>query len=171
MAMADKHLDDFSPDGLIRWLDELGVRAELIVSELQMPTVELAAAAIGVDPNQIVKTLLFRDRGGNFARVIASGPRRIDRALLAAIAGLDRPKMASAEMVLEITGWPAGGVAPVGSRTEIPTFIDQSVMEWDVVFGGGGTELTLLRLQPADIARLTNATIADLVGKPVPAGE
>ena len=161
---------EFTPDGLMTWLDELGVDAELIVSEQQMPSVELAARTIGVDPNQIVKTLLFRDRAGKYARVIASGPRRIDRAKLATIAGLDRPKMASPEAVLEITGWPAGGVAPVGNRLPIPTFIDQSVMHWDVVFGGGGTELTLIRMKPIDMVRLTGAVIADLLERPTPAG-
>jgi Cys-tRNA(Pro) deacylase len=171
MTTPGPQLNDFSPEGLIRWLDELGVDAELIVSAQQMPTVELAAAAIGVDPNQIIKTLLFRDRGGTYARVIACGSRRIDRTALAEAAGLERPKMASAEMVLDVTGWPAGGVAPVGSRVTIPTFVDKNVMQWDVVFGGGGTELTLLRLQPTYIVRLTNAAIADLVEKPAPAAE
>lgn len=155
----------------MEWLDELGVNAELIVSEQQMPTVELAAQAIGVDPNQIIKTLLFRDRDGTFVRVIASGPGRIDRAKLAAVAHLDRPKMASPEMVLEVTGWPAGGVAPVASRMPIPTFIDENVMQWDVVFGGGGTELTLIRMKASDIVRLTGAAIVDLVEQPAPAGE
>jgi len=66
-------------------------------------------------------------------------------------------------VVLEVTGWPAGGVAPVGSPQPIPTYIDESVMEWDSVFGGGGTELTLIKISPADIVRLTGASIARMV--------
>jgi prolyl-tRNA editing enzyme YbaK/EbsC (Cys-tRNA(Pro) deacylase) len=150
----------------VAWLAELGVIAELLEPGVPMPTVELAAAAIGALPEQIVKTLLFRGRDGQLARVIASGPRRIDREKLVAITGLDRPKLAPPEIVLEATGWPAGGVAPVGSPQPIPTYIDESVMEWDFVFGGGGTELTLIRIGPADILRLTRASVARIVETP-----
>jgi prolyl-tRNA editing enzyme YbaK/EbsC (Cys-tRNA(Pro) deacylase) len=153
----------FTPTALVAWLTELGVETELLEPGTPMPTVELAAAAIGARPEQIVKTLLFRGRGGQLARVIASGPRRIDREKLVAVTGLDRPKLAPPEIVLEATGWPAGGVAPVGSPQPIPTYIDESVTEWDFVFGGGGTELTLIRINPVEIIRLTGATVCRVV--------
>jgi prolyl-tRNA editing enzyme YbaK/EbsC (Cys-tRNA(Pro) deacylase) len=161
--MIQTHLTAFTPEALLAWLQSLDLEVELIRSEQQMSTVELAAQAIGVEPEQIIKTLLFRDKRGLLARVIASGPRRIDRAKLAEIGNLDRPKMASSELVLEATGWPAGGVSPVGSIVPIPTLVDSSVMNWEYVFGGGGTELTLLKIRPADIVRLNNATITDLI--------
>ncbi|MGH2549343.1 MAG: YbaK/EbsC family protein, partial [Thermomicrobiales bacterium] len=101
--MIQASLAEFTPEALFAWLRSLDLEVELIRSEQQMPTVELAAQAIGVDPEQIIKTLLFRDKNGALARVIASGPRRIDRTKLAAIGSLDRPKMASPELVLEAT--------------------------------------------------------------------
>lgn len=158
--------NEFTPAALVAWLGEIGVAAELLEPGVPMPTVELAAAAIGALPEQIVKTLLFRGRDGQLARVIASGPRRIDREKLVAITGLDRPKLAPPELVLEATGWPAGGVAPVGSAQPIPTYVDESVMSWDFIFGGGGTELTLIRISPADIVRLTAATVTCVVESP-----
>ncbi len=155
-------LHTFTPDGLIDWLTSLGIATRLLKPGVPMPTVPLAAQAIGVDERQILKTLLFRDRSGVLVRVIASGPSRIDLDLLAQLGSLNRPKLARPEIVLEATGWPAGGVAPVGSRIPLPTYVDHNVLDWPRVFGGGGTEDTLIDLAPADIISLNQAEIASL---------
>ena len=160
-------LTNFTPDGLHAWLLNQGIETRLLTPGVPMPTVPLAAQAIGVEEEQILKTLLFRDRTGKLARVIACGPTRIDLVLLGEIGELDRPKLAKPEIVLEATGWPAGGVAPVGSRITIPTFLDQRVMAWSRVFGGGGTEETLIELAPADIVQLNDAIVVSLTAEPV----
>ena len=124
-----------------------------------------AAQAIGVDERQILKTLLFRDHAGSLVRVIASGPSRVNLDLLSQLASLDRPKLASPETVLEATGWPAGGVAPVGSRIPLKTYVDCGVLDWTRVFGGGGTEDTLVELAPADIIALNLAEVVALTSQ------
>jgi Cys-tRNA(Pro) deacylase len=156
------HLTEFTPGALLSALQAIGVDAELIESSLPMPTVPAAAQAIGVHDEQILKTLLFQDRAGKLVRVVASGPDRINRRLLAESAGIASPSLADPATVLEITGWPAGGVAPVGSRHSLPTIVEARVMDLDRVYGGGGTEHTLIRLRPDDIVRLTRAKIARL---------
>ena len=77
---------------------------------------------------------------------------------------MSSPSLADADTVLNATGWPAGGVAPVGSKVPLRTLIDERVMALEIVYGGGGTEHTLLRLRPSDIVRLTGATVARLTG-------
>lgn len=160
-------LTSFTPEGLLAWLLAQDIETRLLTPGAPMPTVPLAAQAIGVAEAQILKTLLFRDRMGKLARVIACGPARINLARLAEIGELDLPKLAKPEVVLEATGWPAGGVAPVGSRITLPTFVDQRVMTWTRVFGGGGTEETLIELAPADIVRLDDAMVISLTMEPV----
>jgi prolyl-tRNA editing enzyme YbaK/EbsC (Cys-tRNA(Pro) deacylase) len=155
----------FTPEGLVAWLTGLGIENQLLRPGVPMPTVPLAAQAIGVDEEQILKTLLFRDRAGTLVRVIASGPSRIDLDRLAQLGSLDRPKLARPDIVLEATGWPAGGVAPVGSRIPLQTYVDRGVLDWPRVFGGGGTEDTLIDLAPADIISLDLAEIATLTGQ------
>lgn len=161
-------LPEFTPEALLAALRVSGVDAELIESRLPMPTVPAAAAAIGVTEAQILKTLLFRDKSGQLVRVVASGPDRINRRLLAEVAGIGSPSLADPATVLAMTGWPAGGVAPVGSRESLPTIVEERVMAMDVVYGGGGTEHTLIRLRPADIVRLTNAVVARLTDSAEP---
>ena len=155
----------FTPDGLLAWLTELGVETRLLRPGVPMPTVPLAAQAIGVDERQILKTLLFRDRSGRLVRVIASGPSRIDLDMLARFGSLDRPKLARPEVVLEATGWPAGGVAPVGSKIPLKTYVDRGVFDWQRVFGGGGTEDTLIDLAPADIVSMNLAEVTMLTNQ------
>jgi Cys-tRNA(Pro) deacylase len=161
-------VNDTSPsaptgEALLAYLREHGVEAELLASGVPMPTVPLAAAAIGVREDQIIKSLLFRDGNGHLVLAIASGSARIDRGLLGAATGLDRPRLADPATVLAVTGFPAGGVAPVGHATPVRVVVDRRAAVLEVVYGGGGAEDVLLRISPRDIIRLTNAEIVDIV--------
>jgi Cys-tRNA(Pro) deacylase len=128
-----------------------------------MPTVPAAAAAIGVDVAQVLKTLLFEDRKGGFVVAIACGTGRVDRARLAAATESAKLRVADAPDVLRVTGYPAGAVAPLALPPELPVVVDAAVMELPVAWGGAGREELLLRISPADIVRLNNATIAEIV--------
>jgi Cys-tRNA(Pro) deacylase len=147
---------------LIAYLAAHNVDAELIEPGVPMPTVPLAAAAIGVAEDQIIKSLLFRDANGECVLAIASGTARIDRNLLAQTCGLVKPRLADPATVLSVTGFPAGGVSPVGHATPIRVVVGRRAAELPTVYGGGGTEDVLLRIDPRDIVRLTNATIANI---------
>jgi len=136
--------------------------AEVLTPGVPMPTVPLAAAAIGVREEQIIKSVLFKDRSGSVALAIASGTARIDRHRLSQITGLPSLTLADPDSVLAATGYPAGGVAPVGHASRFPVVIDRRVMELDAVYGGAGSEETLLRIAPTDIARLTGAIVDDI---------
>lgn len=150
-------------NALLAQLHRLGIDAALIAPGVPMPTVPLAAAAAGVDPDDIVKSLLFADPGGAVVLAIASGTGRIDRRKLAAVAHTGKLAMASEQVVLARTGYPAGGVAPVLHATAFPVVIDERVMDRPVVYGGGGAEDVLLRIAPAAIVSLTGAIIASIL--------
>lgn len=156
---------------LLTYLEEHGVEAELVAPGVPMPTVTLAAAAIGAREEQILKSLLFRGRDGRLVLAIAAGTGKVDRELLAMVTGMDRPRLADAATVLAETGFPAGGVAPVGHRTRLEVVIDRRAAALDIAYGGGGTEDALLRIRPSDIVRLTGARVVDIVAGTVAGGE
>jgi Cys-tRNA(Pro) deacylase len=149
-----------APAHLLAYLRDHQIEAEFVAPRVPMPTVRAAANAIGAREEQILKTLLFTADDGAHIVVIANGTRRIDRALLAQAAGVSRPRAASPEAVLAVTGYPAGGVAPLALREDLPVVVDERVVALPVVYAGGGTEDILLRLNPADIIRHNNATVA-----------
>jgi prolyl-tRNA editing enzyme YbaK/EbsC (Cys-tRNA(Pro) deacylase) len=147
---------------LTAFIEEHRLDAEIVLPGVPVLTVPQAAAAIGAEEDQILKTLLFHDRAGRFILVIASGTARVDRERLATVAELDRPRMADAATVLAITGYPAGAVPPVAHLTPLRVIMDTRTAALDIAYGGGGSDDALLRIRPADILRLTGADVADV---------
>jgi Cys-tRNA(Pro) deacylase len=139
------------------------ISAKILKPGVPMPTVPLAAAAIAVREDQIIKSVLFHDSNGSVVLAIASGTARIDRKRLANAIGNGKLRLADAATVFAATGYPAGGVSPIGHATAFPVVIDTRVMTLAVVYGGAGSEATLLKISPADIQRLTNAIVAEIV--------
>ena len=133
-----------------------------------MHTVRDAASAVGVDESLILKTLIFSDAEGRHVVAVASGNDRLDRGLLAAAAGLGKVRMADPETVLRLTGFPAGGVAPIGFLTPLPMLVDARAAALDIGYGGGGLPELLMRVRIADVVRANAAAVAALVAPPQP---
>ncbi|MDQ2684172.1 MAG: YbaK/EbsC family protein, partial [Chloroflexota bacterium] len=145
-------------------LELLQIDAAIVSPGVPMPTVPLAAEAIGCAPDQIIKTVVFSTTDGSAVIAIANGTSRIDRQVLASVAGVAKLKLADPTFVLERTGYPAGGVSPVGIRDDAAQIvIDRRVLEQEVVYGGAGTEDDLLRLRTPDLVQVTRARIAEIV--------
>jgi Cys-tRNA(Pro)/Cys-tRNA(Cys) deacylase len=151
-----------APLDLARELATLGLDAEIVAPGVPMPTVDAAATAMRVAPERIFKSVLFQSTDGACVMAVASGRGRIDAKRLASLAGTTRLRLAPPEVVLAVTGYPAGGTPPVGHRARFPVFVDTGVAGQDWGWAGGGREELLVRIAPADIVRLTGATIAEL---------
>ena len=147
-----------TPHDLQQFLVEQELSAALIHGIGDTPTVPAAAHALGVEAEQIIKTLLFLVQQPEQAEpmpvvVISHGERRVDKKLLARHFGVGakKAKLAAAEIVLALLGYPAGGVPPVGHKTKLPVILDASVAVaaarfGGLVYGGGGDERTMLRI-------------------------
>jgi len=141
----------------------LGIEAEIVSPGTPMPTVPLAAEAVGCAVEQIIKTVVFVTQDRLPIVAIANGTRRIDRQRLAAAVGVASLKLADPEFVLEVTGYPAGGVSPVGIRTlTAPVIIDIAVLDQESVYAGAGTEDDLLHVSTRDLLKVTRARICPI---------
>lgn len=148
---------------LARFIDEQGITAELIHLPDETPTVEAAAAAVQAHPDQIGKSILFLV-DGNPQLIIANGLNRIDYKKLADYLGLSRRrvKMAKAEEVVAITGYPVGTVPPFGHHKVLPTIIEAHVMEQSDFYAGGGEINALIRLTTAELQRVIQGPVVSL---------
>lgn len=151
---------------LLAFVQQVQIKFDIVRPNQPMPTVPLAAAAIGVEESQIIKSVLFMGTPGTIVLAIACGVSRIDRNRLSVVSGLGELRLADPETVLSSTGFPAGGVSPIGHATRIPVVIDSRVMVQEIVYGGAGSAHSLLRIAPEDIRRLTGATIGEITVDP-----
>ena len=163
-------------DDLQLYLDREKISARLISDVGHTPTVPDAARVLGVEPEQIIKTLLFVLEPGEHAGqvptavvVIANGENRVSKKALGQHFGLNpkRVKLAPAATVIHLLGYPPGGVPPFGHRTPLPIFVDQNVIALreryaDRIFGGGGDDRTMLELTVSDLLRVHQPTVLPL---------
>lgn len=121
-----------------------------------------AAAALGVAPEQVFKTLMAEVDGKPVCVVVPSDCEVSMKKLAAVFGGKSAHMMKPADAE-RITGFKVGGISPFGQRKKVPTAIDETVALFDQVLINGGQRGLLVGLTPADATRAADATIADLV--------
>jgi prolyl-tRNA editing enzyme YbaK/EbsC (Cys-tRNA(Pro) deacylase) len=126
------------------------------------PTAQEAADAIGCEPAQIVKSLVF-DCDGRPVVVLVPGDRRADGAKIAAAVGCARARVASPEQVEQATGFVPGAVAPFPLPSVERVLMDRLLLSHDVVWVGAGSTRHLAGLAPAELRRLARAHAMDAV--------
>jgi len=123
---------------------------------------EEAAGAVGVDRSRVFKTLVVRVDGG-FAVGVVPVSGHLDLKAMAASLGGKRAAMADPADAERITGYVRGGISPLGQRRQLPTSVDESVRSHETVLVSGGRRGLSVELAPADLVRLTHATVAPIV--------
>lgn len=132
----------------------------VLETQASSATVDLAAAAHGVLPAQIAKTLSLRV-GEMVVLVVARGDARLDnRKAKAALGG--KPRMLGADEVEALTGHPVGGVCPFGLPAPLPVYCDVSLRDFDEVVPAAGSPNSALRISPSRLAELTQARWVDV---------
>lgn len=119
-----------------------------------------AAAAVGCDVAQIAKSIVFR-AGARAVLVIASGANRVDIGKVAAAIG-QPVKRADGGWVRDTTGFAIGGVSPVGHLAPPVLLLDADLMALDEVWAAAGSPQHVFRTTPAELLRITGATVADV---------
>lgn len=132
----------------------------IIETEASSATVPLAAAAHGVAPGQIAKTLSLR-LGDEVVLVVARGDARLDNKKCKAAFGV-KPRLLDVAEVAELTGHPVGGVCPFGLARPLKVFCDLSLKAFDVVVPAAGSTNSALFIAPDRLAAITGAAWVDL---------
>ena len=144
------------------YLQRSGAEARLEEFASGTPTAEAAAEAAGCGLDQIVKSLVFMCDGTPVVALVP-GDRRGDPVKIARAAEATTARIATAREVTEATGFPPGGVAPFPLPAACRVVIEQSLLAHSVVWAGAGSSRHMVRLAPAELARLTRARGGDLV--------
>jgi Cys-tRNA(Pro) deacylase len=120
-----------------------------------------AAAAIGVEVGQIVKSLIFAV-DGEIVLAYVSGANRLDEGKLAAAAGGSKATRVDADTVRDATGFPIGGVPPFGHAHALRVFVDPDLLAFDEVWAAAGTWHDVFAIAPTELVRASAASVTDL---------
>lgn len=123
--------------------------ADVIEIQGSTATVELAAAALGVEAAKIAKTLTFRN-GDSAMLITVAGDAKIDNTKFKNTFGF-KARMLSPDEVLEWTGHAVGGICPFGIAKPIDVWIDDSLKRFDYVYPGCGSSNSMIKLTPEEV--------------------
>ncbi len=140
---------------------DLGVEVSVHSFPEGTKTAADAAAAIGVEVGQIVKSLVFTI-DGDAVLALVSGSNQLDEKKLATEAGGAKCKRADADQAREATGYPIGGVPPFGHSRTLRVFVDPDLLGYDEVWAAAGTWNDVFPVEPNVLVRATNGIVADI---------
>ncbi|UYV38858.1 YbaK/EbsC family protein [Rhodobacteraceae bacterium D3-12] len=124
-------------------------------------TAQMAADELGVEVDQIAKSIIFRgETSGAAILFITAGGNQVDLGKASALAGEPLGK-ADAALIRSQTGFAIGGVSPVGHLTPIRAFLDPRLMEFTLVWAAAGTPRHVFSVAPGDLEQLSGASVAD----------
>lgn len=145
-----------------KFIKNHNISAEIIELGENTATSEQAAKALGIDTSQIAKSLLLLNENKEPFLVIAPGDKRVDKKRLAEITSSKKVKFADAELIGKLTGFSIGGVPPFGHLRELTTFIDQGLFKHEKVYASGGSDDSLLVIDPKVLVKVTKGRVIDI---------
>jgi prolyl-tRNA editing enzyme YbaK/EbsC (Cys-tRNA(Pro) deacylase) len=152
---------DDKVERVVRAGAERGLAIEPLIFPVETRTARDAAIAVGCDVAQIVKSLVF-DAGDRPVLVLMSGINRVDLDKGAKAAGVDRLRRADADTARAATGYSIGATPPFGHEVELRVFMDEDLLDHDVVWAAAGRPDSVFPASPAELARVSGASVCDL---------
>jgi prolyl-tRNA editing enzyme YbaK/EbsC (Cys-tRNA(Pro) deacylase) len=144
-------------------LSQKGLAFDVMELSSSTRTANDAAATIGCDVAQIVKSLLFRSENTSQpVLILASGVNRVNEKTIERLIE-EKIVKADADFTREITGFAIGGVPPIGHKQKIESiFIDEDLMKFEKLWAAAGTPNAVFSLNSSEIESLTNGKIISI---------
>ncbi|MBR1584877.1 MAG: YbaK/EbsC family protein [Clostridia bacterium] len=136
-------------------LRAFGLEDRIHLTQVSSATVELAAQALGIEPERIAKTLSFLMKEGCLM-VVAAGDARIDNGKFKRTFG-EKAHMLPHDLVEEMTGHPVGGVCPFAVKAGVRVYLDESLKRFDTVYPAAGTGQSGVELHLDELQRASGA--------------
>jgi len=124
-------------------------------------SLEEAASILGIDPSDIVKSLVVKRSDDTFLFALVPGDRQIAWSKLRAVVGVNKLQLPSADVALANTGYERGTITPLGSTTAWPVFADERIVGKRVSLGAGEHGLSVF-VEADDLIAAYDATVADI---------
>lgn len=145
-------------------LDALNIAYRVLPHTRSVFTVDAAVKQRGVIRDEIVKSILLRDKDGHYVVACVTGNARLDpKAVRVHLpSGWKRLSFATAEEILTITGCVQGAVAPLGLPDHVPVIFDEAIAHRKKVNISSGDPMAGLELNSKDLIEITGARLAPI---------
>ncbi|MEO7125650.1 MAG: Cys-tRNA(Pro) deacylase [Nakamurella sp.] len=121
-----------------------------------------AVVTLGLDPRRVFKTLIAEVDGSRLAVGVVPVSGHLNLKALASAVGGKKAAMAAVADAERSSGYVHGGISPLGQRKALPTVIDSSAQEFDLIYVSAGKRGLQMELAPGDLAKVARATFADI---------
>lgn len=146
----------------IQALSERGIDHEVLVYRFDRKGARIAAAALGLDHAEVLKSLVFRADDGFFLFALVAGDGNVSERKLGRVTGHKHIEPAAPHDAERVTGYMTGGISPFGSRRTLPVVLDEAAARRQSLVINAGARGTLVRVATSDLIAVTNATVADI---------
>ena len=145
-------------------LDKLGIPYHLHIHENPLRSLVQAARERGIDPTQIVRTLLFRCEHESFVLVLMAGSKKVNWLKLRRYLGVSRITTATSEQVLDITGYVPGAVSPFGLPSPLRILADQGISAHEEISLGAGIPNAGILIRRDDLLKVLEVEMGEFGG-------
>lgn len=142
---------------LSSYLREQHIQAEHLSFDQSCHSVEEAARAVNASPQELVKNICLLDGDGQLITAIVKGEDRVSVSRIAKTLQKEGLRLATPAEILEKTGYPCGGTPSFGYQAMF--LVDPKVMEQEIVFTGGGSENSLVKVSTRELVRANQGSI------------
>jgi len=149
-----------SVESVRRFFQDKGLVRDIIEFGESTATVQLAANALGVEPELIAKTMALKLKDRNIL-LVTKGDAKIDNKKYKDYFKT-KAKMLNAEEVSAVTGHPVGGVCPFGLNEQIDIYLDLSLKQFEYVYPAAGSKNSAVKMSLKQLEELTDGTWVDV---------
>ena len=142
---------------LKKFLQDNNIQGEHLSFNQSCHSVKDAAKAANANTDDFVKNICMIDSNGNLIVIIVKGENRAGTSRVGKALNIERPRTAMPDEILQKTGYPCGGTPSFGYGAKF--LIDQRVMEKDIVYTGGGSENSLVKISTKELQKANNGKI------------
>lgn len=143
-------------------LKQLGVAHEPLVYRYDRMGARIAADALDLPHDMVLKSLVFRAGDGSFLFALVSADANVSTRKLGRALGQKHVEPAAPRDAERLTGYQVGGISPLGARRKLPVVIDAETATHPELVINAGSRGTLVRLLTEDLIRCTDADVADI---------
>lgn len=140
-----------------QYIKDNNIQAEHLSFEQSCHSVEEAAKAANVNREDFVKNICMIDSEGNLIVAIVKGEDKASTKRVAKALNIERPEIAKPDEILEKSTYPCGGVTSFGFKARF--LVDPKVMEKEIVYTGGGSQKSLIKVPTKELLKANNGQI------------